>query len=102
MAELMPAAQDTEAAREYRRRVLELDPYAEFAQGVEFNTVTVPDGAVTVQRLEYAGGSSPPDLAQGLSLAAEAESQEATHVPPSWLSGARAQAAEQPSLMGAR
>jgi tetratricopeptide (TPR) repeat protein len=91
MAELMPAVQDTEAAREYRRRVLELDPYAEFATGSEFNTETVPDGAVTLQRLEYIGGAAPVPSPLGISLAAEGPSRKTANAVPSWLSSAPAQ-----------
>jgi tetratricopeptide (TPR) repeat protein len=91
MAELMPAAQDTEAAREYRRRVLELDPYAEFAKGSEFNTEAVPDGAVTLQRLEYTGGPAQLASPLGISLAAEGLAPSSANVPPSWISSPPAQ-----------
>jgi tetratricopeptide (TPR) repeat protein len=92
MAELIPAAQDTEAAREYRRRVLELDPYAEFAKGSELNTEAVPDGAVTLQRLDYTGGPAPLASPLGISLAAEGPPPKTANVPPSWLTSATSHA----------
>jgi tetratricopeptide (TPR) repeat protein len=97
MAELMPGAQDTEAAREYRRRVLELDPYAEFAKGSEFNTETVPDGAVTLQRLENIGGPTQLASPLGISLAAVGPARDNANMPPSWLSSPPAQTGGSPA-----
>ena len=85
MAEMLPRAQATDAAREYRRRVFELDPYAEFAQGSVFGTDSVADGAVMLPRLESTAQPSETDsttskgLASGLGIADRAKSV------PSWL-----------------
>ena len=89
MAEILPSTQATEAAREYRRRVCELDPYAEFAQGSIFDTDTAAEGAVTLQRLEYTG--QPAEVGAGLSVgvAAALGSSDRAEAAPSWLTAAR-------------
>jgi tetratricopeptide (TPR) repeat protein len=85
MTEITPAAQATEATREYRRRVFELDPYAEFAQGSVFTTDTVAEGAVTLQRLEYTGQPAESGAALGSDLEPALGAVDRAASPPSWM-----------------
>ncbi|MFH1184448.1 MAG: tetratricopeptide repeat protein [Chloroflexota bacterium] len=88
MAEIHPAAQATEATREYRRRVFELDPYAEFAKGSVFGTDTVADGAVTLQRLEYTGQPAESGGALGMDLKPALGAVDRAASPPIWMASA--------------
>ncbi len=55
MVEILPGTQRADSAQEYRDRVIELDPYAAFAQDSLSHTEKVPDSAVSLERLEYTG-----------------------------------------------
>jgi tetratricopeptide (TPR) repeat protein len=86
MAEILPGTQAAEAAQEYRRRVLELDPYAEFAKGSIFATDSVADAAVTLQRLEYTGEALGAGTGITMGLSSGVRNAEAAPAAPSWLS----------------
>ena len=55
MVDLLAGMPSAESAPEYRQRVNELEPYAAFTQDSVFNTASVPNNAVMLDRLEYAG-----------------------------------------------
>ena len=85
-AEILPGTQAAETAQECRRRVLDLDPYAEYAKGSLFATDTVPDGSVTLDRLEPSGEADEPRAGTGMSLASSLRAAETVEPVPSWLS----------------
>jgi len=85
MAEILEGGQTADAAREHRRRVCELDPYAELAQGSVFSTDTVADGAVTLERLDYTGQPSEAASALGIGLGATLGAPDEAASPPTWL-----------------
>lgn len=85
MAEFQPAAEATEATREYRRRVFELDPYAQFAQGSLFETDEVPDSSVTLERLDFAAGAAEIGPALGISIEPAEAIADKEPARPSWL-----------------
>ncbi len=60
LAEILPGTARAESTQTYRRRVGELDPYALFARGSLFDTDSVPDAAVSVERLEWKPGQEMP------------------------------------------
>lgn len=81
----------------HRQRVIQMDPYAAFAQPSVFQAAAVSDGAVTVERLEYRGQpveldsnwsssgidlTSPPRQPDWLTAAASAADSESGPVPP--------------------
>lgn len=85
MAEILAGGQSDEAAREHRRRVFELDPYAEFAKGSLYDVAGVPDGAVSLARLEYVeepASVSSPIPTMGLETTYERQDRTS---PPAWL-----------------
>ena len=84
MAEILPGTESSQAADEYRRRVVELDPYAAHATGTLFDLDTVPDGAVTLQRLVYLGTANEPGAEAG--FASPSRTAEQAAAIPSWLS----------------
>ncbi len=97
MAEIVPGTQRADTAKEYRQRVIELDPYAAFAQDSLFNADNVADNLVTIDRLEYSGTTAemPPTLGIGLESATTPISRTppagTPAVPanvPAWLQGA--------------
>ena len=101
MAEILPGTQRADAAQEYRQRVIELDPYAAFAQDSLFRADNVADNLVTIERLEYTGVTAETPSALGIGV--EPETAPATRAPapavdatpgaaasgnlPSWLQG---------------
>ncbi len=98
MAEILPGTQHPEAAQEYRDRVIELDPYAAFAQDTLFHSDAVADGAVTLERLDFTGATAEmlPPLALGLEqepsaarlgTGPQAAARPAASDLPAWLSG---------------
>ena len=93
MAEILPGTQATDTAQDCRRRVLELDPYAEFAKGSISATDTVPDGAVTLERLEYVGAQVDAGAGTGFSLAPGLRTAEAAGAVPNWLAASAKPAA---------
>ncbi len=86
MAEILPGTQATETAQQCRRRVVDMDPYADFARGSLFATDTVADGAVTLERLEYSGEVAEPGASIGMGLASRLQSAKTPDAVPSWLS----------------
>ncbi len=81
LAEILPGTAMAEKADEYRRRVIELDPYAAYASSV-FRTDEVPSPSVTLERLEYTPPSAETVAWETLSpLAGETQRTE----PPDWL-----------------
>ena len=68
MVEILPGTQRAESAQEYRERVIELDPYAAFAQGSIFHSENVADSAVSLERLEYTGESAEVSGSLGIGL----------------------------------
>lgn len=92
MTEIAGGTQGGNAALEYRRRVNELDPYAEFAQGSLLSSDDVPDSSVMLQELEISA-ESPEAPAIGIAPRSGLGSEETNPEPPSWL-------ASQPSGIG--
>lgn len=94
MAEILPGTQRADAAQEYRQRVIELDPYAAFASDSLFHLENIADGAVSLERLEYAGPSEEQGPALGLGSTAAPASFAHIAGEPDWLaSGGAPQAA---------
>ncbi len=93
MVEILPGTQQAAAVQSCRQRVIELDPYAAFAQESIFDTEKVADSAVSLERLEYTGQS--PVLAAPLGIGLEAGSTltGGTSHQPGWLLGAAPPAA---------
>ncbi len=60
LAEILPGTARAESTQTYRRRVGELDPYSLFVKGSLFDTDSVPDAAVSVERLEWKAGQEMP------------------------------------------
>jgi len=52
LAEILPGTGRAEDAQVYRQRMIELDPYIEFATGSLFASLDVPDTAIIVERME--------------------------------------------------
>ena len=94
MVEILPASQAAESTQGYRHRVNELDPYAAFAQESIFHSDEVPDAAVSLDRLEYAGKSV--DLGTnwggtlGIGLVSDATAIGSAAAQPDWLKSASA------------
>jgi tetratricopeptide (TPR) repeat protein len=86
MAEILPGTQAAEAGQEHRRRVLDLDPYAEYTRGSFFASDAVPDGSVTLQRLEYTGQGLEERGAISMGLTSGSQGQAPLGSLPSWLS----------------
>ncbi len=111
MSEIAPNTGRPDAAQEYRQRVVELDPYAEFATESIFQADNVSDNLVTLERLEYTGEPAqvPPALGIGLATDATAMSRPVEPAPtippavaadlPAWL---RTEAEEPASTAPAR
>ena len=55
LVELLPGTQNPESTQGYLQRVIELDPYAAFAQDSLFHSDQVADAAVNLEQLEYNG-----------------------------------------------
>src|SRR5512141_951174 len=53
MVEIVPGTQRADTVQEYRQRVVELDPYAAFAQDSIFRSESVADNLVMIDHLEY-------------------------------------------------
>jgi len=90
LAEILPNTERAERAQEYKERLAELDPYYAHLSPVALSVDQVPDGAVTIQRLDYSGEelealqSTQPEWATslGVTLDEEMEIEEQT---PEWL-----------------
>jgi competence ComEA-like helix-hairpin-helix protein len=90
LAEILPDTERAERAQEYKDRLAELDPYYAHLSPVALAVDQVPDGAVTIQRLDYYGDgletiqSTQPEWATslGVNLDEEIEIEEQT---PDWL-----------------
>ena len=90
LAEILPNTERAERAQEYKERLAELDPYYAHLSPVALTVDQVPDGAVTIQRLDYSGEdleaiqSTQPEWATslGVTLDEEIEIEEQT---PEWL-----------------
>jgi Tfp pilus assembly protein PilF len=105
MAEIAPGTQRADMAQEYRKRVIDLDPYAAFVQDSLFRADSVADGLVTIERLDYTGVTAETPLQLGIGL--EPEAAPTTRTPaagtapsaatsanlPSWLQGTADEAA---------
>ncbi len=81
LTEILPGTGMAESAEEYRRRVIELDPYAAYASSV-FKTDEVPSQSVTLERLEYQEPSG--EVAPSWSMPTLAPAETGTE-PPDWL-----------------
>ena len=57
MVDLLAGTPSANSAKDYRQRLNELDPYTAFTKDSIFNTSTVPNNSVMVERLEYAGSA---------------------------------------------
>lgn len=55
LVEILPGTGLADSAGEYRKRVVELDPYAAYASGSIFRSEEAPSASVVVERLEYTG-----------------------------------------------
>ncbi|HET6845807.1 MAG TPA: tetratricopeptide repeat protein, partial [Anaerolineales bacterium] len=100
MAEILPGTQAADAAQEHRRRVLELDPYAEFAKGSMFSTDSVADAAVTLDRLEQTGqGFEAAGIAFGLTT--NSQNTKLGAATPSWLAAEAQKESNPPSPIAA-
>ena len=96
MLEIMLGTGRVEDTRIYRQRVKSLDPYAAYVTGSVFQSNEVPDGAVSLDRLEYEPGVGvpvQPGWAESLGIKLEAETSKESV--PEWL--ASTEAAEQPA-----
>ncbi len=71
MVEIAPGTQRADTAEQYRQRVIELDPYAAFAQDSLFHTESVADNLVTLDRLEYTGETAEMPATFGIGLDTE-------------------------------
>ena len=89
LVELLPETERTEGTQIYRHRINELVPYTAFATGSVFRTSEVPEGAVSLERLEWEG--QPVELESGwdTSPAVDSISQEdvatGAEEQPDWL-----------------
>ncbi len=59
MTEIASSAVEREKTQFYRRRVIEMDPYAAFVKDSVFDSDQVPDAAVGLERLEYEESMAP-------------------------------------------
>ncbi|MCZ2126253.1 MAG: tetratricopeptide repeat protein [Anaerolineales bacterium] len=53
LVELLPASAAAESTQVYRMHIAEMDPYSNFVKGSIFQTETVADAAVSLERLDY-------------------------------------------------
>lgn len=76
LTEILPGTGRAENTQVYRQRVQALDPYAAFVTGSIFESDSVPDAAVSLERLEWAPGQAPAlgaDWATRMGIALSAE-----------------------------
>jgi len=94
LVEILPGTQRAESTQVYRLRVIELDPYAAFAQDSVFRSDQVPDASVSVEQFEYksqptsaadTGTDWKSDLGIGLATASEVVSSSSSSSEPDWL-----------------
>lgn len=76
LVELLPESERAEDKYVYRHRINELDPYAAFATGSVFRTSEVPDGAVSLERLDWDGRQEELDSDLGTSYKINLEPDE--------------------------
>ncbi len=90
LAEILPNTERAERAQEYKERLAELDPYYAHLSPVALTVDQVPDGAVTIQRLDYSGEdletfqSTQPEWATSLGVTLDDEMEIEEHT-PEWL-----------------
>jgi len=86
LVELLPATERSENIQVYRQRVNELDPYSAHVRESIFRSGDAPDGAVSVDRLEWDGQPVKMDVSWGSSMGVELESDTGENdEQPSWL-----------------
>jgi tetratricopeptide (TPR) repeat protein len=89
LVELLPETERTEGTQIYRHRINELVPYTAFATGSVFRTSEVPDGAVSLERLEWQGQSvelEPGwDTSQGVGSESQQSATPGSEEKPAWL-----------------
>jgi tetratricopeptide (TPR) repeat protein len=92
LAEISASTQRADTTQVYRRRVIELDPYAAFAQDSLFRSADVADSAVSLERLEYAGqadeAGAPWREKPGIGLEADSTVLGSAASQPEWLRAA--------------
>ena len=88
MVEILPSTQQADAADEHRQRVNELDPYAAYATESVFQTDTVADSAVSLERLDYTGQASDSGAALAMGLEAGTGGAAGANAEPKWLTAA--------------
>jgi tetratricopeptide (TPR) repeat protein len=92
MVEILAGPQSAGSTDVYRRRVIELDPYAAFAKESIFSLEEVPEAAVSLERLEYTGQAL--DIGKswggtlGIGLEADSTSMDSGAKQPDWLKAA--------------
>jgi cytochrome c-type biogenesis protein CcmH/NrfG len=59
LVEILPETSRADSVQTYRKRVNALDPYAAFVKDSVFNADSVPDAAVSLERLVWQGGDTP-------------------------------------------
>ena len=90
LAEILPNTERAERAQEYKERLAELDPYYAHLSPVALTVDQVPDGAVTIQRLDYSDEdlealqSTQPEWATSLGVTLD-EEMEIEKQTPEWL-----------------
>jgi tetratricopeptide (TPR) repeat protein/uncharacterized protein Smg (DUF494 family) len=70
MTEILSASSRAETAEVYRKRVVAIDPYAGSASGSIFDADSVPDNAITLDRLDYDPDQPPAGWGQAVPAAA--------------------------------
>jgi tetratricopeptide (TPR) repeat protein len=80
MVDILAGTGSGESSDEYRKRVIELEPYAAFTHDSILATETVPDSSVMLQHLEYTGepvesGTFPMPGLQGRAFPAESDTE---------------------------
>jgi competence ComEA-like helix-hairpin-helix protein len=102
LADLLPETERADQAEEYKGRLSELDPYYAHLSPVAETVDQIPDGAVTIQRLDYSGESleniepAQPEWATSLGLNLD-EEVEVEDQSPDWLGDEGAEISAEPS-----
>jgi DNA uptake protein ComE-like DNA-binding protein len=104
LADVLPETERADQAQEYKSRLGELDPYYLQLSPVAPTLEQVPDGAVTIERFEYAGEAlDTPEQAQpawAASLGVDLDDEEMTsdEPAPDWLEESTPEAEAEPAV----
>ncbi|GAB4503682.1 MAG: hypothetical protein Fur0043_06740 [Anaerolineales bacterium] len=85
LVELLPAAERGESTQVYRQRVNEMEPYAAFVRDSIFRFDSVPDAAVSIERLDWNGQTVEQGPAWEKALGTGLESPPSSGDQPDWL-----------------